>query len=211
MLVAFYDESGNDGQSRVFAMAGVLMCGVTQYHFANDWAALLKQYALREFHATDFHHRRKEFLGWSDDQALRFRDAIIDLLLRWDVKHTGVAIPVADYQRSFVETGFNKSLVPAISKWKKPYLPAFQHVISDLRSYAVHQPAAHLIHPVFDQCQEFMGQAKADYSTRNKDGRLGTMFVSNTREYVQLQAADFLVWEYRVGVETFAGQRRSRT
>ena len=46
-----------------------------------------------------------------------------------------------------------------------------------------------------------MGQAQQDYANFNKDGKLGRMYVSNTREYVQLQAADFLVWEYRVGME----------
>ena len=46
-----------------------------------------------------------------------------------------------------------------------------------------------------------MGQAKNDYLVLNADGKLGAMYVSNAREYVQLQAADFLAWEHRVHVE----------
>ena len=97
--------------------------------------------------------------------------------------------------------GSTSGSTPAIKNWKSRYLQAFQHVIADLREYSKYQPKGHYITPVFDQCQEFMGQAEQDYAARNKDGKLGRMFVSNTREYVQLQAADFLVWEYRVAQE----------
>ena len=42
MFVVFDDESGNYYRSTVFAMAGLLMCHVSSYHFGNErWMALM--------------------------------------------------------------------------------------------------------------------------------------------------------------------------
>jgi hypothetical protein len=201
MFVAFYDESGNDDRSAVFAMAGLLLCHVSSYHFANEWTALMRDFGVVTYHASDFHRRQGEFVSWKEERCTEFENAILQLLLKWEIRHSGVAIIKDDYERAFADTGFHKLLKPAVTKWKKPYLEAFQHVVADLRTYAEHQPRGHYITPVFDRCQEFIGQAEQDYAARNKDGKLGRMYVSTTREYVQLQAADFLVWEYRVAQE----------
>ena len=68
---------------------------------------------------------------------------------------------------------FHKTLRPAIKKWKKPNLQAFQHTVSDLREYAEHQPKGAYIIPIFDDCQEFMGQAQLDFVKKNQDRKLG--------------------------------------
>lgn len=201
MFVAFIDESGNDGHSAVFAMASILLCDLSSYFFANDWAAMLGKFGITGYHATDFHGRRGEFRGWDDCRDTEFRNHAVGLFLKWKVKHHGVGIPRGDFQRSFTDTGFHLLLRPAVAKWKKPYLQAFQHIISDLRAYADHQPRGQYIRPIFDNCQEFLGQAKQDYAAINSDGKLGCMYVANAQEYPQLQAADFLVWEYRTHLE----------
>ncbi len=81
-------------------------------------------------------------------------------------------------------------------------MSAFQDTVLDLREYADHQSKGQYIIPVFDDCKEFMGQAKVDYAKKNMDRKLGSMHVSNMREYVQLQAADLLASEYRTCAET---------
>jgi hypothetical protein len=187
-------------------MAGVLMSYRSSYFFGNEWNDLLHSFGVSEYHATKFHGRCGPFAGWSDHQRHDFELAIVHLLVQWDVKHSGVAIIKDDYKRSFVNTGFHRRLVPATRKWRSPYLQAFHHIITDLRTYADHQPRGLLLAPIFDQCQEFIGQAKVDYDRINADRRLGQMIVSNTPKYVQLQVADFLAWEYRAGLE-----RRLRT
>jgi hypothetical protein len=200
MFVSFTDESGNDGQSQVFAMATIVLCHFSSYYFGNDWQSMLMDFSISEFHARDFHGGRGQF-RWTDSRRSEFQQAVVNLFLKWEVKHSAVVVLHNDYRRAFVDTGFHKVLRPAIRSWKKPYLQAFQHTVLDLRHYADHQPKGHYIVPVFDFCQEFMGQAQHDYAERNKDAKLGNMHVSNTREYVQLQAADFLAWEYRVNAE----------
>ena len=200
VIAAFIDESGNDGQSQVFAMATVLLSYRSSYYFGNDWQAMLRDFSVSEFHACDFHASRGEF-RWSDDRHTAFEHAAVKLFQDWQVKHSAVLVSNEDYKRSFVDTGFHKTLRPAISKWKKPYLQAFQHTVLNLREYADHQQAGYYIIPVFDRCQEFMGQARQDYALKNKDGKLGRMHVSTSRGYVQLQAADFFAWEYRVNAE----------
>lgn len=163
---------------------------------------MLRSFNVREFHARDFHRRAGEFTGWDQERQAAFQSATIELFRKWRVKHSATLVTNDDYQRSFVNTGFHNSLRPTIRKWKKPYLLSFQHTILDLREYAGHQPKGHYIVPVFDNCQEFMSQARQYYEEKNADGRLGRMLVPRTRrEYVQLQAADFLAWEYRVNVE----------
>src|ERR1017187_6934357 len=181
-------------------MATVLLDYGSSYYFGNDWQAMLRDFSVSAFHACDFHGRRGEF-RWSDDRHTAFEHAAITLFQKWQVKHFAVLVANEDYKRSFVDTGFHKTLRPATGKWKKPYLQAFQHTVLDLREYADHQPKGYYIIPVFDRCQEFMGQARKDYERKNKDGKLGRMQVSITREYVQLQAADFFAWEYRVNAE----------
>jgi hypothetical protein len=209
MIAAFVDESGNDGRSHVFSMATIILCSVSSYFFGNDWRALLEDFGLKEFHASDFYRRQGEFRQWHDDRCRDLELAITGLFLKWQIKHCCALVEHDGYKRSFVDTGFHKTLRPAIRKWKKPYLQAFQDTVSNLREYADHQPKGIYITPVFDDCQEFMGQARADYAQKNSDGKLGQMYVSRTREYVQLQAADFLAWQYRVDVERCITRRES--
>ena len=200
--MAYIDETGNDSNSLVFAMATILLSHKTSYYFGNDWMALLKQYGVSGFHATAFHRRVGEF-KWEDQRHNDFKDAIVQLINRWEIKHSAVLVANDDYQRAFVQTGFNKTMLPATRSWKKPYLQAFFGTVQALREYATHQPKGLYVTPVFDNCQEFVGQAKADYRDRNKDGLLGEMLVSNTRQHIQLQAADFIAWEYRVNAQRF--------
>lgn len=202
VIVAFVDESGNDSQSSVFAMATILLSHQSSYYLANDWQSLLKDFAVSEFHASDFHGSRGEF-RWPRHRRAAFAKAVVRLLRKWEVKHSAVLVSNEDYKRSFVHTGFHKTIRPAVSKWKKPYLQAFMGTILDLRGYADHQPKGLYITPVFDYCQEFMGQAYQDYRQKNLDGKLGNMQISTTRVHVQLQAADFLAWEYRVSAERY--------
>ena len=48
MFVAFIDESGNDSNSAVFAMAGILLCDLSSWYFANDWTAMLARFGVSE-------------------------------------------------------------------------------------------------------------------------------------------------------------------
>lgn len=202
MIVAYVDESGNDGVSPVFTMATILLSHSSSYYLGNDWQVLLNEFGLGAFHASDFHGRRDEL---KRDQRRRdaFSTRVVELLTKWEVKHSAVLVPNTEYQKSFVKTEFHRTIKPASNKWKKPYLHAFIGTVLDLREYADHQPQGTYITPVFDRCQEFMGQAVSDYRDRNKDGKLGNMQVSDSRTHVQLQVADFIAWEYRVSAEAY--------
>lgn len=151
MVAAFLDESGNDNNSAVFVMAGILLCDVASWYFANDWTAMLTGFGVSEYHASDFHGRRGDFRGWGDAEAADFEERAVKLFLKWEVKHGAVGVPRDDFRRSFEDTGFHKRLRPAVSKWKKPYLQGFQHMVADLRKYADHQPKGVYIRPVFDR------------------------------------------------------------
>lgn len=209
MIVAFVDETGNDGVSPVFAMATILLSHSSSYYFGLDWENLLNKFGLGEFHATDFHGRRDE-LRWDENGRRAFIDSVVELFNKWEVKHSAVLVPNTEYKQSFVGTGFHKTIVPATRKWKKPYLHAFMGTVLALREYADHQPRGAYITPIFDRCQEFMGQASSDYCDRNRDGKLGTLQVSDSRTHVQLQAADFIAWEYRVSAEAYVDTRDHR-
>lgn len=204
MMVAYTDESGNDSRSRVFGMATVVLTQAASFYFAHDWREMLARFEVTEFHASDFYHGRTEFRGWDDQRRTAMETTAVKLLQKWDVLHSAVLIGNDDYQRSFVETGFNKTLLQAISKWRKPYLTAFQHTVQDLREYADYIPKGRYVVPVFDNCQEFIAQARLSYKRNNADGKLGRMRVAACRrEYVPLQAADFFVWHHRIDAERY--------
>lgn len=208
MIASFSDESGNDGQSVVFAMATILVSHESSYYFGNDWRRMLAEFGVTEFHAADFYGRRNEFSRWPAERTAAMQSAIIKLLQKWEVRHSAALVTNDDYKRSFVETGFNRTIVSAPRKWMKPYLTAFQHTVIDLREFADYQLKGTYIVPVFDNCQEFMAQAREFYDQRNADGKLGQMQVASQREYVQIQAADFFAWEYRIRVEDSLAARR---
>jgi len=206
MIAAFVDESGNDGESTVFTMATILVCHTSSYYFANDWQSMLADFGVTIFHATDFYSPRNQFAGWGRDRCEAFSDAILGLLRRWQVKNSVVIVEKAGYQKAFVESGFHRMIKPAIVKWTKPYLEAFLNTVLDLREYAPHQTG--YITPVFDDCQEFIPQARQEYRQKNRDGRLGIMHVSTTRDHVQLQAADFIAFEFRRVAQRYLETRK---
>jgi Protein of unknown function (DUF3800) len=201
VFVAFVDESGNDGQSAVFSMATIVLQHADSYYFGNDWRSALTNFGVSAFHATDFHGRRGQFRSMDDAQMEALATTLLNLFRKWSVYHSAVLVANADYQNSFVSTGFHKSIRPAVRSWKKPYLYAFRNTVLDLREFADHLPDGHYLTPVFDCSQEFMGQAQADYRQRNTDGRMGDMHVATSQEQIQLQAADLLAWEHRKAAE----------
>ena len=156
MYVAFFDESGNDGISPVFAMAGLLLHSRESFYFGVDWLTLLKKFDVETFHATDFHGARGEFRGWGQDQRASLELAIIGLFLKYPVGLLGQGVTISAYDDAFVKSELHKRLKPAVSKWKKPYLAGFNQVVTNLRRYADELPGQ-LIHPTFDECQEFIG------------------------------------------------------
>lgn len=202
MIAAFTDESGNDGQSSVFAMATILLCHTASYYFANDWKSLLADYGITTFHATDFYGPRGEFRGWAKDRRALFQTKILNLLERWQIKNSVVLVENAGYRKAFVESGFNRTITQAPNKWRKPYLEAFINTVLDLREYADHQEGRYIT-PVFDDCQEFMAQARQEYDDKNRDGKLGKMHISTVQDHVQLQAADFIAFEFGVTAQHY--------
>ena len=179
-------------------MCTILLSYSSSFYFGIDWQRVLDASAIEEFHATDFYRRAGVFKGWSQTQCNTVERDLIDLFLRWEVKHSAICISTDAYQRSFVETRFHKRIRPVVRKWKQPYLVAFQTTVLNLREYSDHQPTGCFISPVFDRCQEFMAQAREFYDQRNHDGKLARMQQPTERnQFVQLQAADFLAWHYR--------------
>jgi len=74
---------------------------------------MLARFWLTEFHATDFHGRLGAFSKWNDKQAAELEMEAVRLLDKWEVKHSAALVVNDDYEKSFVETGFNKKIVPA--------------------------------------------------------------------------------------------------
>lgn len=181
-------------------MTTVLLGGTESFYFGNDWQSALDKFGINQFHASDFHGSRGEFRDWDGSRKAELESAIVELLLKWKVKHSTAFVVNDHYRESFVKTGLHKA-VQAARNWKQAYPLAFRHTVGDLRQYSEDQDPGHYVVPVFDRCQEFVGESREYYNSRNADGKLGGMHVATADEYVQIQAADFLVWEYRVNAE----------
>ena len=99
-------------------MAVILLSDVASYYFGTDWTRMLVDFGISEYHASDFHGGRGDFRGWTAAQKSAFQKHAVDILLKWRVKHGAVGVPWDDFKRSFAETGFHKTLKPAVAKWK---------------------------------------------------------------------------------------------
>src|SRR6266542_5982437 len=72
MLWAYMDESGTDSLGRVSAVAGYIATEDDWVKFSRQWAALLQEYSVSEFHMMFLDKLKGEFSGWDRDRKEAF-------------------------------------------------------------------------------------------------------------------------------------------
>lgn len=77
---AYFDESGTHESSPVVIVAGAIAEDVSWNALCYSWNAVLKEYGVKRFHATDLNARRGEFSGWSDEKRNEFYGKLVEIM-----------------------------------------------------------------------------------------------------------------------------------
>lgn len=199
MLVAYMDESGHSGDSRIVAMGGVVGSHVHMEALADSWRKLRERHNLNVFHMSELESYSGEFIGWSKDQ----REALLA-----DVFSTIKDLWIMPFGSAVVIEGYQK--LPALNlAFCDPWFICFQLCVSEVaKSQMWHRddPTPKDKIAVFhDRQMEYQGRAVSAFhylkDSTSFGHRLGTITSGSMGDVIQLQLADLVAFEIRKMVE----------
>jgi len=203
MLQGFIDDSGNDGKSPVFVLAGFLSSVEKWEVFSDDWDAVLNPdqgFRVGPLKMSEVFRNRirgSRYFGWQDDD----RDERLKRLIKVINSHAmhGIisVIPYEPYNR-LVKGKFNP---PALDR---PYFLSFFGVMTHLFKLNRHLKIDDKIEFIFDsQDSENKPLLAAEYDRfvsvsppEVKSMSAGYQF-KRDEDFAPLQAADMLAWHAR--------------
>jgi hypothetical protein len=204
MFQAFIDDSGWDGKSPVFVLAGYVASEKQWESFASDWQAVLdlqqpkKLLSFKMNEARQFRHTHSQFYGFSEAE----RDERLIKLVKVINKHTehGIisVIPLEPYAR-FFRGKFNPSALD------RPYFLSFFGVMTRLIALAKQRNVDDGIEFIFDtQGGESRALLEAEYARFISVAPPGLKELAppipkfgDDRIFTPLQAADMIAWHAR--------------
>ena len=213
MLQIWFDDSGKDGKSPVFVLAGYLATVEDWCGFADDWKTLLHQGPkpldyIKGYEAFGFN---RQFIGWNEiDRDARLRE-FLDITDRYSSKGLAIVIP---------HDLFTKILRQTFQPFKNPYMFAYALCFSIMLHFAHGNPDREPIELIFDRDVIKRRQAENAYKDIYRVyppevtallGRVEPRF-EDDKEFNPLQASDLLAYCVRVRYETdsrFDAIRRS--
>jgi hypothetical protein len=210
-LVSFADESGTHDASGV--QLGADAAGMFGYIASKDqwdaltraWSAVLKEYGVDFFHASDFADRINgpkkpnwPYQGWDDARRNSFIRRLIAIARDGTRFSVGGIVDVKAYDK----------LTPAWMKedMQHPYQFCFQLFLDQVRGIVDEMLEPPLdpsdkVDFFFDQQNEWEIRARQTFSTvkqlRDVRNRLGVLSFVDKKEFPPLQAADLLAYVMR--------------
>jgi hypothetical protein len=196
-LIAYFDESGTDGQSPLVAVAGYLSTKELWKDFENEWQIFLSNNNIEIFHATNLINGYKEFSlekGWSKkrrESAIRIADRIIE-------KHVlyGLATytTIEDCEKVFPLKDKNGRR----KKFSAEYLISGVMAVNLVTNWAKENNYFNPIKLVFEDGAQGKGYlSDATKPNRNykkpRENLMGKITFEDKNASLQLQAADRLV------------------
>jgi len=214
MLQAFIDDSGWDGRSPVFVLAGYVSTPERWQSFSAEWQSVLAQAKPRPLkvfkmkQAMQLTNRKSPFYGWSakerDDRLIEFVKVI-----KRNVLHGIVSVvPVEPYQR--IMTGKFK-----LESLDRPYFLSFFGVMTALVHLTKHLYSADRIEFVFDtqdnEPREILEREYERFISLAPNGMkelaAGFPKFGRDEDVLPLQAADMIAWHARrYYYDQFAGK-----
>lgn len=204
MLQAYIDDSGWDGQSPVFVLAGYLAKKEQWDLFSDEWQAVLDLKEPKELEylkmsqAYQLKHPHSQFFGWSEADRDERLKKLIFVLNRFAAHGVAQIIPIEPYKRLFT----NRFTPGAMDR---PYFLAFFGIMARLLGITRQLKLDDKIDFIFDtlggesrvdliaQYEQFVAVAPPDLKS------LAPVFPKFEREqdFKPLQAADMLAWHIR--------------
>ncbi|WP_298261141.1 DUF3800 domain-containing protein [Bradyrhizobium sp.] len=204
MLQAHIDDSGWDGKSPVFVLAGYVSTTERWQTFSEEWQHVLSQEkprALATFkmkHAVQLKNRKSPFYGWSEKDR---DNRLVELtkVIKRNVMHGFISVvPIEPYQR--IMTGkFN------LEALDRPYFLSFFGVMTALLHLTKHLYASDKIEFIFDtQDNESRCVLMKEYErfislapNGMKELASGFPRFQKDEDTLPLQAADMIAWHAR--------------
>jgi hypothetical protein len=218
MLQAWFDDTGKDGRSPIFMLAGVVAPVRNWAAFADSWDNALKgkPRPLEYFKAYEAHWRCGQFKGWTQlerDHKVSELTAIIEQYVCWPGAGAGVTFSVQ-------HDDYDSIVVPCLSPenrklrhHRRPFDLAFVATIGAMLQEAYTRPTRQLLHLLFDEGIETKEILKnsylrfVDYLTRERPKHIDLLHNKDAefrddKHEPPLQAADLFAWHARRYLES---------
>jgi len=203
VLQIWFDDSGKDGKSPVFVLAGYLATVEDWCGFADDWKTLLHQGPkplnyIKGYEAFGFN---KQFIGWNEAERDSRLMEFLEIVDRYSSKGLAIVIP---------HDLFNTILKQTFQPFKNPYMFAYALCFSVMLHFAHGNPDREPIELIFDRDVIKRRQAENAYKDMYRVyppdytallGRDEPRF-EDDKQFNPLQAADLLAYCVRVRYET---------
>lgn len=196
MFTAYVDESGTHPGSDTIALGGYVSNEAGWQAFERDWRWALAQFGLSRFHMVEFAHFRGEFAGWEEER----RQACFDLLAKI-IKANTLGSVATSFSRADYEATFS---VEADRHVGGPYglaatmtFMALGDVFNKIGAYGsiayIYEAGAIGAGQVLKTFQENLADAGQKHALR-----LNSLDFKSKADFVPLQAADILAYEWNL-------------
>lgn len=207
MLQAFIDDSGNDGKSPVFILAGYVASFENWETFSEEWDRVLnpedgfQMGVLKMKNAYSNRRRRSPYFGLTDQEMEDRLKSLVGVINRHAMHGVVSVIPYAIYNR-LIRGKFN---LLGTSTLDRPYWISFFGIMARLLQVTKHLKLDDKVDFIFDtqdneskpllmsEYDRFINLAPPDL--RNLSG--GYPIFKKDDEVLPLQAADMLAWHVR--------------
>ena len=200
MLRAFFDDSGLDGKSPVFVMAGFFAPVSEWERFSDCWTEILERHKprpLRYLKMREANSFREQFWGCgADDRHETLKRATL-CIRNHEIKPIISLIPISDYNRIFLSRRFQQF-------FDRPYFISLFSIITDVYKAAEQSGSTERVDFVFDSQQDSAREIFEQWPSFNRAcavqfrDMLGTFpQFEKDEEFPPIQAADMLCWLLR--------------
>ncbi len=193
MYIAYLDESGSFGDTRVLAIAGYAARAIEWARLEVAWKRMLRRIGVATFHMRECLHRRGAFEGRTAEDSKEALTQVVDVILSHDVHGIGAAVLLRDLGEVIVGR--------AREEVGEPWHLCFRHVVKEVSERLDRLPRDQWVAFVCDLQDQFAREAQRIYlrinSTPNWPNRnqLGSLTFGSRHEEVGLQVADVLAYE----------------
>jgi hypothetical protein len=191
IIQAYMDETGIHDGAPITAVAGYLASEEMWRKFSEEWTAVLREFGVRVFHATDYENFKGGFKGWTLEKKVRFAECLFPILPANTWIGLGYAVVNQDYEDALQGHERLKAMLSS------PYMLCFQGIIERLARPFQGNPTRDRLAFFFEN-NDFEREAFLcwDWLKRQTFGeKLVSITFGSKNDFVPCQAADALAYE----------------
>jgi uncharacterized phage-like protein YoqJ len=192
-----YCDESYDKDSRIYSLAGFIGRDKEWKEISRLWHNRCLKDKIECYHSADCDGAYGDFAGFSKQQIIDLNTDLVSILVKQGgIVGFGMSILLEDHKR-FLESS-EKAL--RVLGNKHPYFLGMEYLVSDFANEIRKAEKNYTIAFIFDQQEEFQGQAKQLYDNvriQNPDlaKYMGTLTYADKNRFRPLQIADKLTYE----------------